>query len=128
MQGSPHVITDWVVRSTLKNSSWVFNGLNLWLCSLKWSLEDFSTMIQIWMKNGVKKTPLIKRFTTMPIIRAERKLNKTFTSQKRVKFHSPQECQKFLGLSVAKMQLSHYNFQVDNWAIFLNLQTKDTRF
>ena len=50
--------------------------------ALKWSLEDFSTMIQIWMKNGVKKTPLIKRFTTMPIIRAERKLNKTFTSQK----------------------------------------------
>ena len=86
--------------------------------ALKWSLEDFSTMIQIWMKNGVKKTPLIKRFTTMPIIRAERKLNKTFTSQKRVKFHSPQECQKFLSLSVAKMQLSQYNFQVDNWAIF----------
>ena len=78
-------------------------------------------MIQIWMKNGVKKTPLIKRFTTMPIIRAERKLNKTFTSQKRVKFHSPQECQKFWGLSVAKMQLSQCNFQVDNSALVITL-------
>ena len=33
------------------------------LALLLWSLEDFSSMIQIWMKNGVKKTPLIKRFT-----------------------------------------------------------------
>ena len=70
--------------------------------ALKWSLEDFSTMIQIWMKNGVKKTPLIKRFTTMPIIRAERKLNKTFTSPKKGQVSFTSRMPKILGLISGK--------------------------
>ena len=49
----PHVITDWV-RSTLKNSSWVFNGLNLWLWGL---LKHDTNLDEKWcQENALNKT------------------------------------------------------------------------